>query len=101
MHRTILFYYSVSLFQVVLCAKPAIGEWAGALQEHGRQVVRTGKGGFALRERGWWQRASLATRPLKADVVCWVHQVLPMSPQTNNRKGPVTRAALLFLGWIK
>jgi hypothetical protein len=74
-----------SLFQVVLCAKPASGEWAGALQEHGKQVVRTGKGGFALRERGWWQRASLATRPLKADVACWVHRVRQKSPETAKR----------------
>eukprot|EP00802_Teleaulax_amphioxeia_P003528 Tamp_03531.p1 GENE.Tamp_03531~~Tamp_03531.p1 ORF type:complete len:517 (-),score=45.25 Tamp_03531:371-1921(-) len=64
---------------VVLASRPPSGAWAEELQKH-KRVVRTGRHGRGARERGWWQRSCLTTRPLTSDVSCWVHQQAECAP---------------------
>ena len=64
---------------VVLATRPPSGAWAEELQKH-KRVLRTGRHGRGARERGWWQRSCLTTRPLTSDVSCWVHQQAECAP---------------------
>ena len=66
---------------VLLSTKPATGAWASFLEQHGKQVTRTGKHGRGLRAKAWWQQGSRATLPLKADVQVWTHSAAVCAPE--------------------